>query len=368
MTVRQPEAFDLFQAVNLAYNPSLSARARLELASQAAWRERLPQACEKIELWHQAAHRWVQDARENIPRKWISIHCPAYPRGLLDLKDPPLILFAEGNIELLQTRSIGMVGSRNASTGGLNTARDFARVFANEGWCVISGLAEGIDGAAHGGALSCTGNTLAVLGGGVDQIYPRCHLELAEDLLQKGGLIVSEYPPGTAPQPAFFPRRNRIIAALSDGLLVVEAAVRSGSLITARVASELGRPVMAIPGSIHSPQSKGCHAMIKKGALLVETTQEVCAEVASTLHTEKINAKLSGVETKKKGTSTTVKKSSLNQELRCVLKELAFDPMNLDQLALKTGLSGEDLLAALTELELEGWAVSEPGNRWMRMR
>jgi len=367
MHISMPKPSNLLNAINLAYNPALTARARLELAKQSNWVEKLPSACEKITQWHETALAWLDDEQAHAPRAWISIHSPKYPKGLFELKDPPLILFAEGKTDLLQVQSVAMVGSRNASNAGLKTAQDFSKVFAQEGWCVVSGLAEGIDGASHLGALSHTDSTIAILGGGLDQIYPRCHIGLAQKLLERGGLMLSEYPPGTSPQPAFFPRRNRLIAAVSDGLLVVEAALRSGSLITARVASELGRPVMAIPGSIHSPHSKGCHAMIKKGALLVETASEVLNEISSTLDITKISVKPHSSSINADGTSNNAQHTHLNDELSFILNELSFDPMTLDMLVLKTAQSSEDVLAALTELELESLVVCEPGNKWMRV-
>ena len=363
----------LLHAVNLAYNPNLKARARLELAQQKNWQQNLPPATPEVLAWFEAAQQWIDQPDDvQVPRFWLSIACEAYPCCLLDLKDPPLILFGQGNENLLSTRGVGMVGSRNASQIGLKVAKSFASVFAQAGWSIVSGLAEGIDGAAHEGALHGNGPTVAVLGGGLDQIYPKHHGGLARQILKQGGLLLSEYPPGTAPQPAFFPRRNRIIAALSDALLVVEAAVRSGSLITARVASELGRPVMAIPGSIHSPHSKGCHAMIKKGASLVETAQEVIEEALATLPPYKIAAQVfSAFGQTPEGFCNTGPgdtEGKLDEHLQFVLDTMGFEPVALDALAQQAHLNTEQALSALTELELYGSVVSEPGNRWVRTK
>jgi len=266
---------------------------------------------------------------------------------------------------------VAMVGSRNATRTGLGKAQAFGKAFAQAGWAVISGLAEGIDGAAHDGALAARGATIAVLGCGPDEVYPKHHAGLKSQIVQQGGLVLSEYPPGTAPQPAFFPRRNRIIAALADALLVVEAALRSGSLITARVASELGRPVGAIPGSIHSSQSKGCHAMIKKGAMLVETAQELLDEASASLQEHKVSTLTHLLQEDNNDcpadlNCTDDNGSELDEELQRVLRLLGHDPLHADTLAEQVNLSSEDTLAALTELELMGLILAESGNRWVR--
>lgn len=355
---------DLLAAMNLAYNTNLKARARYELAQQGPGGI-LPAPCDAVRLWHSIAHTWLQQGNT---RFWVGIHSKPYPAGLLELKDPPLILFGDGNPELLHARSVAMVGSRNATRIGLGTAHGFAKSFAQSGWAVISGLADGIDGAAHAGALQAKGATIAVLGCGPDEVYPKHHSGLKNQIVQQGGLVLSEYPPGTAPQPAFFPRRNRIIAALADALLVVEAALRSGSLITARVASELGRPVGAIPGSIHNSQSKGCHAMIKKGALLVETAQELLDESLASLPEYKIawmlqeDDKPCHEDLNCHGDTDT----EMDESLIRVLTGLGHDPLHVDALADQLGLNAEDTLAALTELELLGQVLSESGGRWVR--
>lgn len=355
---------DLLAAMNLAYNTGLKANARYELAARGEARS-LPAPCDAVRLWHTLAHTWLQQSHM---RFWLGIQHTDYPKSLLALKDPPLILFGEGRRELLAARSVAMVGSRNATKAGLGNAQAFARAFAQQGWAVVSGLAEGIDGAAHAGTLEAGGGTVAVLGCGPDEVYPKHHASLKSRIVMQDGLVLSEYPPGTAPQTWFFPRRNRIIAGLSDALLVVEAAPKSGSLITARVASELGRPVGAIPGSIHSTQSRGCHDMIKKGAMLIETAQELLDEASASLPLHKKPCLLQEDDSAchmdlNFGLDTDV---PLEDNLNTVLACLGHDPVHADTLATQLGWGAEDTLAALTELELLGMALGENGNRWVR--
>lgn len=358
---------NLLDAMNLAYNTTLKARTRYELAQKGP-NCSLPAPCDAVRLWYSIASTWLLQSNT---RFWIGIQSSDYPKGLLELKDPPLILFGDGQRELLNARGVAMVGSRNATRMGLGNANAFGKAFAQAGWAVVSGLAEGIDGAAHDGALAARGATIAVLGCGPDEVYPKHHAGLKSQIVQQGGLVLSEYPPGTAPQPAFFPRRNRIIAALADALLVVEAALRSGSLITARVASELGRPVAAIPGSIHSSQSKGCHAMIKKGALLVETAQELLDEARASLPEYKTGTSTHLLQEDDNACHADLNcahdtDTELEEGLKLMLKHLGHDPLHADALAQQLGLSSEDTLTALTELELMGLALSESGNRWVR--
>lgn len=348
----------LLDALNLAYNTTLKAKQRLEIA-QSATLQALPTPCESVLSWLELSEAWLKDAPN---RFWVSIRDEHYPPSLLDLSDPPLILFGQGRANLLHTQGIGMVGSRNATQAGLGIARNMAKAFVMQGWSVISGLAEGIDGAAHAGALEGFGSTIAVLGCGLDHVYPKHHMALSKHIAEDG-LLLSEYPPGTAPQPGFFPRRNRIIAALSDGLLVVEAAMRSGSLITARVASTLGRPVFAVPGSIHSPQSRGCHAMIKQGAGLVETVDDVLKEVLASLSPHKRAAQQAhpkNVEEEQHSPPDNTFDENTQKLLAC----LSHSPCAVDRLAQKAGLSSENTLAILTELELEGIVLCEAGHRW----
>ena len=207
---------------------------------------------------------------------------PRYPAQLKTIPDPPTALFVHGDPDMLSTPQIAMVGSRNPSSGGARTAHDFARHFAACGLAVTSGLAMGIDAACHQGALAANGITIAVTGTGLDRVYPASNRELAHQIVGRGALV-SEFPPGTPPRPGHFPRRNRIIAGLSLGTLVVEAALKSGSLITAQQALEQSREVFAIPGSIHNPLARGCHLLIRQGAKLVETANDVLEELAPAL-------------------------------------------------------------------------------------
>ena len=272
----------------------------------------------------------------------------AYPQSLLEIPDPPSILYVRGNPALLQNRGLAIVGSRNATPQGLQTAETFARALAAKGLAIISGLALGIDAAAHRGALAAKGATIAVIGTGADRIYPARNKELAMAIAEHG-TIVSEFPLGTPAIAANFPRRNRIISGLARGVLVVEAALESGSLITARLAAEQGREVFAIPGSIHSPVARGCHRLIKQGAKLVETAQDILEELGS--HPE----------------SPGVPEVADTAGNSVILKALGYDPCALDDLVDRTGISADRLLGELLTLELDGLIATLPGNRYQRL-
>jgi len=279
-------------------------------------------------------------------RRVVTLGDALYPPALLHTADPPLLLFVQGRAELLTARdALAIVGSRSPTAQGRDNARAFAAHFARAGWTVVSGLALGIDGAAHEGALEGGGGTVAVLGTGIDRIYPARHRELAHRIAREG-LLVSEFALGTPPLPAHFPQRNRVIAGLARGTLVVEAALESGSLITARLAAEAGREVFAIPGSIHSPQSRGCHALIKQGAKLVETAADVLGEFGH-----------AGIA------PPAVAAPSASDPL---LDSLGHDPVTLDALAARTGWPAADLAARLLELELDGHLQRLPGGLYQR--
>jgi len=275
---------------------------------------------------------------------------PDYPRALLELGHAPPVLYFVGRRELLNRPALAIVGSRNATPQGLDNARAFARALADAGLTIVSGLALGIDAAAHEGALDGSGSTLAVVGTGLDRVYPARHRELAHRLAVNGGML-SEFPPGTPARASHFPRRNRLISGLARGVLVVEAALSSGSLITARYAGEQGREVFAIPGSIHSPLARGCHKLIREGAKLVETAQDVLAELGL------------GDRAGPLAPTAAVEEGGPDAAL---LGALAADPADLDQLAARTGLSIEALCANLLALELEGKVAALPGGRWQR--
>jgi len=274
-----------------------------------------------------------------------------YPQALLALPEPPVALFFVGRRELLNRPALAIVGSRNATPAGRENARAFARSLGDAGLTIVSGLALGIDGAAHEGALDSAGGTLAVIGTGPDVVYPARHRALAHAIAERGG-IVSEFPPGMPPLPGNFPRRNRLISGLSVGVLVVEATLSSGSLITARLAGDQGREVFAIPGSIHSPFARGCHRLLREGAKLVETAQDVldelqCAPSGPTVRPLPAAPALEG-------------------DAAAVLAALGHDPADVDTLVARTALPAGAVATALVTLELAGCASALPAGRWQR--
>ncbi len=284
-------------------------------------------------------------------RSIVTLGDAGYPELLLHTADPPLLLYLEGRAELLQAASVAIVGSRNATHQGSANAQAFAHDLSAANLAIVSGLALGIDGAAHAGGLEAAGSTIAVVGTGLDQVYPRRHRELASRIALQG-LMVSEYALGMPPLPANFPVRNRIIAGLSQGTLVVEAALQSGSLVTARMASEAGREVFAIPGSIHSPQSRGCHWLIKQGAKLVERADEILEELRLPAAT---------------GSATPGATPAVPHRHAALLEALGFEPVLLDELVARTGWPAAELNAALLELELEGGVARLPGQLFQRI-
>ena len=296
------------------------------------------------------AEAWAQGEGQHI----VTLADPDYPQTLLEIPDPPTVLYVRGRVELLNHPILSIVGSRNPTPQGIQNAERFAGALAEAGLVIASGLALGIDAAAHRGALAANGGTVAFIGTGIDRIYPARNCDLAREIGTRGA-IVSEFPIGTPVIAANFPRRNRLISGISRGVLVVEAAIESGSLITARLAGEQGRDVFAIPGSIHSPQSKGCHQLIKQGAKLVESAQDIVEEMnwnfPSTDH--------------KEGTTTEAESPSANQEL---LPLMGFDPCSLDELVVRSGLTADVLSVMLLHLELEGHIASLPGNRYQRLQ
>jgi DNA processing protein len=287
---------------------------------------------------------WADEPGHHI----LALGDNAYPPALLEIADPPNILYVRGDPDLLKARGLAMVGSRNATPQGIQTAENFAKTLAAHGLCIVSGLALGIDAAAHRGALASEGKTVAVIGTGADRLYPARNKELALRIAEYGA-IVSEFPLGTPAIAANFPRRNRIISGLSRGVLVVEAAPESGSLITARLAAEQGREVFAIPGSIHSPVARGCHQLIKQGAKLVETARDVLEELGDL---EEIPA---------------VQTLPSESQQTALITALGHDPCSLDELVERTGQSAEQLLGELLTLELSGQLASLPGNRYQRL-
>ena len=302
-----------------------------------------------------AALAWLDDSPDQHLLTWAH---PAFPALLLESGDAPVILFAKGRLELLQRPALAMVGSRNCSQGGSDTAEAFAEAFSASGVAVVSGLAQGIDAAAHAGALRAAakrpelaGSTIAVVGTGIDRVYPAKNKVLAHSIAEQG-LILSEYPLGTPPLAENFPRRNRIISGLSRGVLVVEASMASGSLITARLAGDQGREVFAIPGSIHSTFHKGCHHLIKQGAKLVETAQDVIEDL-------RLGSEMPLPPAQASGDTTTTHTSPL-------LHHLEHTPVDVDTLVARSTLPVDQVTTELTLLEIAGQVEQLPGGRWQR--
>ena len=283
-----------------------------------------------------------------------------YPPLLRESPDAPGVLYVRGDLRILSEPQLAMVGSRNPTAGGRATAREFAMFFANAGITITSGLALGIDTACHEGALAGGGPTVAVLGCGLDQIYPRENQALADRIAATGALI-TEFPPGSSPLPAYFPQRNRIIAGLSHGTLVVEAAQRSGSLITARLAGVAGREVFAIPGSIHNPLARGCHQLIRQGAKLVEHPEDVLSELKISLVAQLVASAPGAPPWSQQGAPP------LDKEYKILLDALAFEPASVDSLIERTGMNSESIASMLLILELDGHVAPHPGGRYSRM-
>ncbi|HJW04335.1 MAG TPA: DNA-processing protein DprA [Azospira sp.] len=307
------------------------------------------------------AQTWAAQPGNHI----ITLADPDYPRLLLEIPDPPSLLYVKGRPELLNRPALAVVGSRNATPQGLQDAERFAAALAAQGFTVTSGLALGVDGAAHRGALSAGGDTVAVIGTGADRIYPSRHRDLALAIAEQGA-IISEFPLGTPPVAHNFPRRNRLIAGLCCGCLVVEAAVESGSLITARLAAEQGREVFAMPGSIHSPLAKGCHRLIKQGAKLVETAQDILEELGIPCPSV-VPKNQSGGSSAAQTSPPEASEEAAETAETTVIAALGHAPSTLDQLIARTGLTTEALYAILVALELADKIACLPGGRYQRL-
>lgn len=287
---------------------------------------------------------WLQGSENHL----VTLGDSDYPQSLLNITDPPLLLYVKGRRDLLNANALAIVGSRHATPQGLNNAESFANALSDAGICIISGMAHGIDAAAHRGALQGQGSSIAILGTGLDKVYPSANRDLAH-ALAKQGTLVSEFPLGTPPLASNFPRRNRLISGMSAGCLVVEASLQSGSLITARLAMEQGRDVFAIPGSIHSPQSRGCHALIKQGAKLVEKAQDILEELS-------------------KWPASSACDTELPEDHDSdLLDQIGFDPVSIDALCMRSGLTVSRLSAMLLTLELEGRIAALPGGLYQRI-
>jgi DNA processing protein len=304
----------------------------------------------------QFAERWAAAQawrRASADHHVLTLGDAAWPPSLLQTADPPLLLYVRGDPAVLARPGIAIVGSRQASAQGKDNARAFARALGEQGYVVVSGLAQGIDAAAHEGGLASPSGSVAVVGTGLDRSYPPRHAELAARIAAHGA-VVSEYAPGTPALPEHFPQRNRIIAGLTLGTLVVEATLRSGSLITARLAGEAGREVFAIPGSIHAPQSKGCHALIQQGAKLVESAEDILEELLGPAAPRSSALPLAAPDGSGSGVADPL------------LDALGLDPVTLDALQARTGWPTAELLARLLDFELAGQVARLPGGLYQR--
>jgi DNA processing protein len=281
----------------------------------------------------------------------VALDDPDYPQALFAVGDTPPVLFAIGRLALFNAPAVAIVGSRQATPQGREDAAAFARTLASAGLTVVSGLAEGIDAAAHEGALAEAASTIAVVGTGLDRVYPAANRRLAHAIAERG-LLVSEFVPGAPPDKWHFPRRNRLISALARGVLVIEAGVSSGSLITARYAGEQGREVMAVPGSIHSPLSKGCHKLIREGAKLVETAQDVLAEL--------------GVAAGRSPSAPDAAPRAVDPAQATLLTAMGDAPVDIDRLVARTGLAVSAIASQLTAMEIDGYVAALAGGRWQR--
>lgn len=290
-----------------------------------------------------AVGAWLQDANNHV----ITFADAEYPQSLLQTPDAPPVLYVKGRLDLLNHAALAVVGSRSATAQGKTNAESFAQALSDAGLTIVSGMALGIDAAAHRGGLAGTSSTIAVVGTGLDKVYPARNRDLAHAIAEQGA-IVSEFALGTPPLAANFPRRNRLISGLGRGCLVVEAAVSSGSLITARIANELGKDVFAIPGSIHSALSKGCHALIKQGAKLVDSAADILDELHLAVP----------------ATANSAKPAASDHPL---LKAMGYDPCDVDTLAARAKLPVHEVSALLTQLELEGSIAGVAGGLWQRL-
>lgn len=344
--------------------------AQLESCISAAQAQALLHPGEALRSLQTATWAWLNSAPAPLKRQVLVLGDPDYPAALLETADPPALLYITGHARWLDnpqqrlawpSKALAMVGSRNPTPQGAQNARAFAQTLVRQGVTVVSGLALGIDAAAHAGALeAATGQqpaTIAVIGTGIDRVYPRANHALAAQIAEQSW-IVSEYHLGTPPLAQNFPKRNRLIAGLASGTLVVEAATASGSLVTARLASEQGREVFAIPGSIHAPQSKGCHALIRQGAKLVESVEDILEELPAL-----------GAATPPQPAVTTAETQpdSTEKEDAGLLQALGFDPVDLDTLCNRTGIDIASLQIQLLELELTGQVGRLPGGLFQRL-
>ena len=338
--VKKHQLLSLFSSPLALYQaPPDTLRAKLapvlaEQFSRPAAREQADMALNAI--------RWASESGHHL----LCLDHPQYPVLLKEMPDAPLLLFAKGDLARLDAQAIAIVGARNATVDGQENAKNFARFLARQGHCVLSGLAYGVDASAHAGALTVGpdgGGTIAVLGTGIDLIYPVSHTKLATEIVTQKGLLLSEFPLGAPPLPAHFPRRNRLVAGLSRGVLVVEAALKSGSLITARLANEMGREVFALPGSIHAPLSRGPHSLIQQGAKLVETGEDILSELG-----------YPQTDSRSKLTGKKSRQPSLPTPASPLWQAIGYDPVTEESLALRVNMLPGLFQTELLSLELSG--------------
>ena len=301
---------------------------------------------------------WLEKSNHHL----VTWGDPDYPALLSKIPGPPAALFLKGNSELLKLPQLAIVGSRNPTSGGIQNATQFAKHLATCGLGICSGMATGIDTASHTGALQADGFTIAVVATGLDRVYPASNRELAHKIASEG-LLISEFPPGTGPNAGHFPSRNRIISGLSVGTLVVEAALRSGSLITARLAAEQGREVFAIPGSIHNPLARGCHGLIRQGVKLVESAEHILEELSALLAEHHESVEINAAGDKKQHSDQPL---ALDDNYLSMLNCIGYDPLTIDELIHKSRLTPEAVSSMLLILELQGYVESLPGNRICR--
>lgn len=304
--------------------------------------------------------RWLEQDNHEL----VVIGDNNYPQLLYQIEDPPIALFCQGNTALLGLPQLAIVGSRNPSRQGKENAHAFAKYLAESGLAITSGMALGIDTSAHQGALSASGNTVAVIGTGPDRVYPASNHKLAHEI-SENGLIISEFAPGTEAKPGHFPKRNRLISAISLGTLVVEATIKSGSLITARLALEQGREVFAIPGSIHNPQSRGCHHLIKQGAKLVENAQDIMDELSAMFSSLIIEGQVNG---RSQEADSLISASDLDADYQQLLEIIGWEPVLLEKIIELSPFTAEEVSSMLLLLELQGHVLSAPGGFYCRAR
>lgn len=298
----------------------------------------------------------------------LTLDDPLYPPQLKQISDPPMLLFVKGDPNTLLLPQLAVVGSRNASQGGLNNAQAFCFDLAQKGLVITSGLAAGVDATSHQAALDAKGQTVAVMGTGINAIYPKSNQNLAKSITQQGA-VISEFPFNTPPNAYNFPRRNRIIAGLSLGTLVVEAAQKSGTLITARLSMENNRPVMAIPGSIHNPLSKGCHHLIKQGAKLVESAQDIMEELTPNIDmlTDQLQASFDQLPVTPLEKDATAPNIDLSETQQHIFNQIDFNPTSFDAIVERTKLSSSNIASDLLILELSGLVEKLPGAKYQKL-